>query len=98
MLCPQERDFRAIRAAGLDPRYRVRFAGADLDELDSFDPEALLAEFAELSAGGAARPPGRCAVPTTPPPPGRRGRGPPRAGRGVWSFSPPPRRRSHRPG
>ena len=54
MLCPQERDFRAIRAAGLDPRYHVRFAGTDLDALDSFDPDALLVEFEALPAEGVA--------------------------------------------
>jgi ATP-grasp domain len=54
MLCPQERDFRAIRAAGLDPRYRVRFVGSDLDELDSFNPDALLDEFEVLPADGVA--------------------------------------------
>jgi hypothetical protein len=52
MLCPQQRDYQAVRAAGLDSRYRVRFAGRDLDSLDSFDPTALLAEFAELPADG----------------------------------------------
>jgi hypothetical protein len=54
MLCPQERDFRAIRAADLDPRYRVRFAGSDLDELELFDPDVLLDEFAALPVDGVA--------------------------------------------
>jgi ATP-grasp domain-containing protein len=44
VLCPQERDLKAIRAAGLEERYRVQFAGSDLDQLDDFDPEAFLDE------------------------------------------------------
>jgi ATP-grasp domain len=44
VLCPQERDLKAIRAAGLEERYRVRFAGSDLDQLEDFDPEAFLDE------------------------------------------------------
>src|SRR5438477_9383294 len=52
MLCPQERDLRAVQAAGLDPGYRIRFAGSDLDMLDSFDPDAMLAEFELLHADG----------------------------------------------
>jgi hypothetical protein len=50
VLCPQERDFNAIRAAGLDERYRVRFAGSDLDGLASFDPDAFLSECEEIPA------------------------------------------------
>jgi hypothetical protein len=44
VLCPQERDLKAIRAAGLEGRYRVHFAGSDLDQLEDFDPEAFLDE------------------------------------------------------
>ena len=44
VLCPQERDLKAIRAAGLEDRYRVHFAGSDLDQLEDFDPEAFLDE------------------------------------------------------
>ena len=44
VLCPQERDLKAIRAAGLEERYRVHFAGSDLDQLQEFDPEAFLDE------------------------------------------------------
>ena len=51
VLCPQERDFNAIRAAGLEQRYRVRFAGSDLDRLESFDPQAFLAEAEPIPAG-----------------------------------------------
>ena len=52
VLCPQERDLKAIRMAGLEQRYRVRFAGTDLDQLDEFDPEAFLAECERLPADG----------------------------------------------
>jgi ATP-grasp domain len=44
VLCPQERDLKAIRAAGLEERHRVRFAGSDLDQLEEFDPDAFLGE------------------------------------------------------
>lgn len=50
VLCPQERDLKAIRAAGLEDRYAVRFAGTDLDQLDDFDPEGFLDECSELPA------------------------------------------------
>jgi hypothetical protein len=52
VLCPQERDLNAIRAAGLDRRYRVRYAGSDLDQLDVFDPEAFLTEVTDVPADG----------------------------------------------
>jgi hypothetical protein len=42
VLCPQERDIVAIHAAGLEGRYRVRYEGSDLDQLEDFDPEAFL--------------------------------------------------------
>ena len=44
VLCPQERDRRALRAAGLDRRYRIRFAAPDIDAVSDFDPAAVLAE------------------------------------------------------
>jgi len=50
VLCPQERDLKAIRSAGLEERYSVRFAGTDLDQLESFDPETFLAECERLPA------------------------------------------------
>jgi biotin carboxylase len=50
VLCPQERDLKAIRAAGLEERYRVRFAGSDLDQLEDFDPEAFLDECESIPA------------------------------------------------
>src|SRR5688572_10664427 len=52
VLCPQERDLKAIHAAGLEERYSVRFQGSDLDQLDSFDPGAFLDECAAVPADG----------------------------------------------
>jgi hypothetical protein len=52
VLCPQERDLKAIRAAGLEDRYRVRCQGSDLDQLDTFDPEAFLEECERVPADG----------------------------------------------
>ncbi len=43
VVCPQERDLREIRLAGLDRSFAVRYEGADLDAIeDPFDPEAFL--------------------------------------------------------
>ena len=52
VLCPQERDLNAIRAAGLEERYRLNFVGSDLDQLEFFDPEAFLSESEGLPADG----------------------------------------------
>jgi hypothetical protein len=52
VLCPQERDLIAITAAGLEERYRVHYAGSDLDQLESFDPVAFLAECEAIPAAG----------------------------------------------
>jgi biotin carboxylase len=52
VVCPQERDVRAIRAAGLDERFRIHYAGADLDEGDEFDPTQFLEECDGLPADG----------------------------------------------
>jgi hypothetical protein len=52
VVCPQERDFDAIRAAGLETRYRVRYAGRDLDRMEEFDPEAFLEEWTKVPADG----------------------------------------------
>jgi hypothetical protein len=52
VLCPQERDLKSIRAAGLEERYRVRFAGTDLDQLEDFDPESFLEECEGIPADG----------------------------------------------
>ena len=56
VLCPQERDLKAIRAAGLEGRYRVHFAGSDLDQLEDFDPEAFLDECESIPADGVWAP------------------------------------------
>jgi hypothetical protein len=52
VLCPQERDRNAIRAAGVGDRYRVRFVGEDLDALPDFDAPAIVDEAAALPADG----------------------------------------------
>jgi hypothetical protein len=52
VLCPQERDLKAVEAAGLERRYRVRYAGSDLDQLEDFDPGAFLAECESIPADG----------------------------------------------
>jgi hypothetical protein len=53
VLCPQERDRKAIGAARIDDDYRVTFVGEDLDALPDFDPQAIIAEAAALPADGA---------------------------------------------
>jgi hypothetical protein len=52
VLCPQERDIVAIRAAGLEERYRVHYEGSDLDQLESFEPEPLLEHAETIPADG----------------------------------------------
>lgn len=52
VICPQERDREAVRAAGLEARYGVCYAGSDLDALESFDAVAFLDECAEIPADG----------------------------------------------
>jgi hypothetical protein len=52
VLCPQERDIVAIRAAGLEGRFRVHYEGSDLDQLESFEPEPFLAEVESVPAHG----------------------------------------------
>jgi hypothetical protein len=52
VLCPQERDLKAIAAAGLQDRYSVRYAGSDLDQLDEFDPQSFLRECEWIPAEG----------------------------------------------
>jgi len=52
VVCPQPRDVQAIAAAGLDARYRIHYAGADLDAVDLFDPEAFLEECDAIPADG----------------------------------------------
>jgi hypothetical protein len=50
--CPQARDRREVAAAGLDGRFRVRFAGPDLDAVESLDAAGVVAELAALPADG----------------------------------------------
>jgi hypothetical protein len=52
VVCPQQRDVNAIRSAGLEERYRVRYAGTDLDLLEEFDPVSFLAEWEQAPADG----------------------------------------------
>ena len=52
VLCPQERDLTAIRSAGLEERYHVRFEGSDLDQLEYFEPDSFLAGLADVPADG----------------------------------------------
>lgn len=54
VVCPQERDFREIRAAGLDEAFRLETAGCDLDAHDDeFDPQQFVAEHAARAVDGA---------------------------------------------
>jgi hypothetical protein len=52
VVCPQQRDIHAVRAAGLEDRYRVHYAGIDLDLVDQFDPAAFLREWADVAPDG----------------------------------------------
>jgi len=52
LVCPQERDLRAIRSAGLAQRYRIHCAGADLDAIDDFDPKSFIEECDAIPADG----------------------------------------------
>jgi len=52
VVCPQERDLQAIRAARLDDAFRIHFAGADLDAVDVFDPQAFVEECDAIPADG----------------------------------------------
>ena len=54
LICPSRRDVVAVRAAGLDRRYDVRFAGPDLDALTQLDAEALAAAIGEEVASADA--------------------------------------------
>lgn len=50
--CPQARDRREVEAAGLDRRFDVRFAGPDLDAIESFDAQALVEMLSAVPADG----------------------------------------------
>ena len=52
VVCPHDRDRSLIRAAGLEERYRVRYAGPDLDAVTDFDPRAFLDEWAATRPDG----------------------------------------------
>lgn len=52
VVCPQERDYVAIRAARLDERYRVHYVGTDLDRVEDFDPHAFLEACDDVPADG----------------------------------------------
>src|SRR5262249_40370877 len=50
VVCPQGRDRNAVRAAGLERRFDVRFAGPDLDALERVDAAGLLTELEAVPA------------------------------------------------
>jgi biotin carboxylase len=52
LVCPQDRDLRAIRAARLDERYRIHCAGVDLDSGGDFDPEEFIESCDSIPADG----------------------------------------------
>jgi ATP-grasp domain-containing protein len=52
VLCPQERDIRALGATGLGEEYRVRFVGGDLDAPGAPDPAEVLGEAESVAADG----------------------------------------------
>ena len=52
LVCAQERDRALIRAAELEDRYRIHYAGPDLDAVADFDPQAFLDEWAAVPADG----------------------------------------------
>jgi hypothetical protein len=52
VVCPQERDLQAIEAAGLGHRYRIHYAGADLDAIDDFDPQEFVEDCDAIPADG----------------------------------------------
>jgi hypothetical protein len=52
VVCPQQRDIDAVRAAGLEDRYRISYANSDLDFLEEFDPVAFLREWERAPADG----------------------------------------------
>jgi ATP-grasp domain-containing protein len=52
VLCPQERDRKAVERAGLERRFRVRYAGEDLDRVAEFDAARFLDECETIPADG----------------------------------------------
>jgi hypothetical protein len=52
VVCPQPRDFQSVRDAGLEHRYRVHYAGPDLDAVDVFDANGFVTSCAQLPIDG----------------------------------------------
>jgi biotin carboxylase len=53
VVCPQARDLREIRAAGLAEQFGIATAGSDLDaHYDAFDPEQFVTEHAARAVDG----------------------------------------------
>jgi biotin carboxylase len=52
VVCPQRRDFDAVRAVRLEERFRVGYEGPDLDAVAEFDAAAFLERAAALPADG----------------------------------------------
>ena len=52
IVCPQQRDRDAVRAAGLEARFAVCFEGPDLDAIESFDAGELVSELSRVPADG----------------------------------------------
>ena len=52
VVCPQERDLRAIESAGLSKRYRIRYAGSDLYLLNAFDPVSFMEDWQATPSDG----------------------------------------------
>ena len=62
VVCPQERDRTAIRAAGLERRYGVRFEGPDLDSVEHVGAAALLSELEAVPANAVVATKDRAAL------------------------------------
>jgi biotin carboxylase len=60
--CPQKRDAAAVRAAGLEARYDVRFEGPDLDSLATFDAPSLVDRLVAVGADGVVATKDRAAL------------------------------------
>jgi biotin carboxylase len=52
VVCAQERDRTQIATARLEERYRIRYAGPDLDAVADFDAESFLADWGPVPAAG----------------------------------------------
>ena len=108
VLCPQERDLKAIRAAGLEDRYRFISRAPTSTQLESFDPDGLpggVRDGFRRTASSARRTSRRCSPRSSPSGAGCRGRRPeallacqhkPTARERAASSSRPRRRRAWR--